>query len=52
MRGEDPGQRVHVDLPVITQDTLEDYVRPELPDSLFLPTNLPDDELKKLFASN
>jgi ribose transport system substrate-binding protein len=49
-RGTDPGPRVDVPLPVITQDTLEDYVRPDMPDSLFLPTTLPDSELEKLFG--
>jgi ribose transport system substrate-binding protein len=47
MRGTDPGRTPKVELPVITQDTLEKYVRPDLSDALFLPTGLPDDILNK-----
>ena len=48
--GEDPGQDVIIPLPVITQETLADYVRPDLPDSLWLPTDLPDDVIQELFG--
>lgn len=50
IRGTDPGPRVKIDLPVITQDTLDSIVRPNMPDSLFLPTTLPDSALAKLFG--
>lgn len=49
IRGEDPGQAPKTDLPVITQDTLEKYVRPDLSDSLWLPTSLPESILQKLY---
>ncbi|WP_432535251.1 ABC transporter substrate-binding protein [Kineococcus arenarius] len=41
VRGEDPGRTPAVELPVITQDTLEQYVRPDLPDAFFLPAEGP-----------
>lgn len=45
VRGEDPGQIVMIDLPVITQDNLEDYVRMDLPDAFFLPTSLSEETI-------
>ena len=33
-----------------TFDQLADYVRPDLPDSLWLPTDLPDEEIEELFS--
>jgi len=51
VRGEDPGQAPHVDLPVITQDDLEDYVRPDLPDAFFLPTHLSEESIQKYYGS-
>lgn len=50
LRGTDPGQAPTVKLDVITQDNLDSFVRTDMPDSLFLPTKLPDDVLKKLFG--
>ena len=50
LHGEDPGQEVIIPLPVITQETLADYVRPDLPDSLWLPSDLPDDVIQDLFG--
>ncbi len=38
--------------PVITQKDLSKYVRPNMPDSLWLPTNLPDSKLNSLFGNN
>jgi ribose transport system substrate-binding protein len=49
MRGEDPGQAPKVELPVVTQENLKDYVRTDLSDSLWLPTSLPEDALQKLY---
>lgn len=45
VRGEDPGQTVMIDLPVITQDNLEQYVRMDLPDAFFLPTSLSEETI-------
>ncbi|GAA2178972.1 hypothetical protein GCM10009785_03780 [Brooklawnia cerclae] len=50
LRGEDPGQAPKVALDVITQDNLDDYVRTDMSDAMFLPTNLPDDVLTNLFG--
>lgn len=44
-RGEDPGQSVILELPVITQDTLDKYVRTDLPDAFFLPTSLSEETI-------
>ena len=38
---------MHMD--VITADTIEDYYRPDLPDSYWAGTRLTDENLKKLF---
>ena len=48
--GEDPGQEVSIPLPVIDQDNLADSVRPDQPDSLWLPTDLPDDVIAELLS--
>lgn len=47
--GEQVPAEPKVKLPVINQDNLKEYVRPDFPDSLWLPTELPDKELQKLF---
>ena len=49
IKGEDIGKNPKVELPVIQQGDLADSVRPDFPDSLWLPTRLPDSELRKLF---
>lgn len=50
LAGEDPGPTPAVDLPVITDDTLGDTVRPDLPNSLWLPTDLPEEKIVELFS--
>ena len=45
VRGEDPGQTVMIDLPVITQATLDQSVRMDLPDAFFLPTSLSEETI-------
>lgn len=50
LRGEDPGQMPEVELDIITQDNLDEMVRPDMSDAMFLPTKLPDDVLSKLFG--
>lgn len=49
LRGEDPGQKVVIELPIITQDNLEDYVRTDLPDDFWVPTQMTDDQLRAYF---
>ena len=39
-----------VELDIITQDNLDEMVRPDMSDAMFLPTKLPDDVLSKLFG--
>ena len=48
--GTDPGQAPEVKLDVVTQDNLEEYVRDDMADAMFVPTMLPDDILSKLFG--
>lgn len=50
VRGEDPGRTPKVDLPVITQDDLEKYVRTDLPDAFFLPTKLSEEAIQKYYG--
>lgn len=50
LRGEDPGQAPKVELAIIDQNNLEEYVRPDMSDAMFLPTNLPDNILTELFG--
>jgi len=49
IRGEDPGQTVIIPLPVITQETLEDYVKPDLPDDFFLPTAMTEEQIAEYY---
>jgi ribose transport system substrate-binding protein len=49
IQGEDVGQEPFVELPVIEQDELGQFVRPDLPDSMWQPTKLPNEELNKLY---
>jgi ribose transport system substrate-binding protein len=48
------GQQVEKDQkiidPGVTEDTLDDFVRPELSDSLWVPTKLTDENIKALFT--
>ena len=48
--GEDPGAVVNIPLPVIDQDNLADNVRPDLPDSLWLPTDLPEEVIQEILS--
>lgn len=50
LQGTDPGQNVVLELPVITQDNLEEYVRPDLPDAFFLPTNLSEETIQENYG--
>jgi len=49
--GTDPGNSVMLDIPTITQDNLDQSVKPNLNDNLWLPTMLPDDFLAKNYAA-
>lgn len=50
IKGEDVGRKPKLELPVIDQENLDEFVRPEYPDSLWLPTRLPDNKLNELFG--
>jgi ribose transport system substrate-binding protein len=49
IRGEDPGQKVIIPLPVITQDNLEENVKMDLPDDFFLPTLMTDEQIREYY---
>jgi ribose transport system substrate-binding protein len=50
LNGNEVEKNVVIPLPVITQDTLEDYVKPDLPDSYWCYTELPDSISAELFS--
>jgi ribose transport system substrate-binding protein len=49
VRGKDPGHLVKDVPPVVTNENLDKYVRPDLSDSLWLPTTLPESVLEKQY---
>lgn len=50
LNGETVEKTTYIDLPVITNDTLDDYVKPDLPDSYWNITKLSDDQVAELFS--
>lgn len=51
LRGDDVVKDDVLDPEVITADNLADFVRPELPDSLWVNTEMTDDEINALYAN-
>src|SRR5580704_11992680 len=51
LRGEDVPKRQIVEPQLITSENYKSYLRPNLPDGVFVDTDLSDDELKTLFKS-
>jgi len=51
LRGEDVPKRQVVEPQLITSENYKNYLRPNLPDGVFVDTDLSDDELKTLFKS-
>jgi ribose transport system substrate-binding protein len=51
LNGEDVPKRQIIEPKLITSENYKDYLRPALPDGVFVDTDLSDDELKKLFKS-
>lgn len=49
IQGEDVGKEVTAELEIISQDGLNDFVRSDVPDALWLPTDLPDRVLNQYF---
>ena len=48
LEGEPVLDKVYINSPSFTHEDLEEYVRPECSDNLFVPALLPDDELARL----
>ncbi|MBV9390284.1 MAG: substrate-binding domain-containing protein [Verrucomicrobia bacterium] len=51
LKGEDVPKRQVIQPQLITSQNYKNYVRPELPDGVFIDTDLTSEELKKLFKS-
>ena len=49
--GKDPGKEVPVPLNVITAENIDEYVNPELPDSFWVGSILPDEIINSLFSN-
>ena len=47
--GEDVPKNVVMDIETVTEDNLEDYYRPDMPDSFWVLTELDDEALQKLY---
>ena len=52
LKGEKVAKDVNLDPPTTTDDTLDNFVQLDMPDSLWLPTTLDADHLKTLFGSS
>jgi ribose transport system substrate-binding protein len=51
LNGEDVPKRQIIEPRLITSENFKDYLRPSLPDGVFVDSDLSDDELKALFKS-
>ena len=51
LNGEDVPKRQIIEPRLITSEDYKEYLRPELPDGVFVDTDLSDEELKTLFKS-
>ena len=49
LNGEDVPKNVVMDIETVTEDNLEDYYRPDMPDSFWVLTELDDEALQKLY---
>ncbi len=50
LKGETVEKTTYIELPVITQDNLDEYVKPDLPDSYWNITKLSDEQVAELFS--
>ncbi len=50
LNGEPVPKQIKIAVPVITSKNLKEFVRPDLPDSFWARTRLPDNIIKKLFG--
>jgi ribose transport system substrate-binding protein len=51
LKGEKLAKEINLDPPVVTDDTLDTVVQPNMPDSLWLPTTLDAEHLQALFGA-
>lgn len=51
LKGEKLAKEINLDPPVVTDDTLDKVVQPDMPDSLWLPTTLDAEHLQALFGA-
>jgi ribose transport system substrate-binding protein len=51
LRGEDAPKKQIIEPKLITAENYKSYVRPDLPDGVFVDSDLSDDELKQLFKA-
>lgn len=51
LSGDDVEQDVIIDPPVITSENLDEFVKPDLPDSFWSNTRMTEDQIKRLFTS-
>jgi len=49
LKGEDPGQNILLNPPLVSSENLDQFVHSDMPDSLWLPTNMTADQMKTLF---
>jgi ribose transport system substrate-binding protein len=49
LEGKDVDKEFFIPIPTITSETLEEYVKPDLPDSFWCNSKLPDERVKKMF---
>ncbi len=49
LEGKSVDKEVFIPIPTITSDTLAQYVKPDLPDSFWCNSKLPEDRVKKMF---
>jgi ribose transport system substrate-binding protein len=48
LEGKPVLDKVYINSPSFTQDQIDEYVRPECSDNLFVPSSLPDEQLREL----
>ena len=50
LQGKEVPKQVNLDLPVVTEENLEEFVKPDLPDSFWNITKLSEEKVKELFS--
>jgi ribose transport system substrate-binding protein len=49
LEGKSVNKEVFIPIPTITSKTLDQYVKPDLPDSFWCNSKLPEERVKKMF---